>query len=204
MALTNPTSDFVQSDEEWWQRAWSSGLSVGEIEFDESAGVLGLDLSVRIQDPGTGASIGVLKAVVSIRFVQAFADRLAFRLSAPGQLLHAQLAAARTHGDSRPADPAETGFHLLVGSADGQLIAETRSRHARGRIMQPEINLLSGESLGRFNQAYGGERSGAFIANRDGQADQAEKSGHLVAFARSGGARTCTPRWLQTFPASIG
>ncbi len=193
VALTNPTSDFVQSDEEWWQRAWSSGFSVGEIEFDESAGVWGLDLSVRIQDPGTGASIGVLKAVVSIRFVQAFADRLALRLSAPGQLLHAQLAAARTRGDSRSADPAETGVHLLVGSADGQLIAETRSRHARGRIMQPELNLLSGESLGHFNQGYGGERSGAFIANRDGPEGDSEKPSHLVAFARSGGSDVYAP-----------
>ncbi len=175
VALTNPTSDFVQSDEEWWQRAWSSGFSIGEVQFDESADVWSVDLSVRIQDPRTDTPIGVMKAVLSIRFVQLFADRLAERLSAPGQLLHPQVAAtAGTAG----------GTQVVVGTGDGRLVAETRSGHARGRIMRPEINLLAGESVGHLNPAYKGRRSGAFIAEGP---EASQSSSYLVAFARSGG-----------------
>lgn len=188
VALTNPTSDFVQSDEEWWQRAWSSGISIGEIQFDESAEVWSVDLSVRIQDLRTDTPLGVMKAVLSIRFVQLFADRLAQRLSAPGQLLHTQVAAA-TAGTAG-------GTQVLVGTGDGQLVAETRSGHARGRIMQPEINLRLGESVGHLKPAYADRRSGAFIAERP---DASRASSHLVAFARSGGTDIYSGT-IQNFP----
>jgi twitching motility protein PilJ len=45
-ALTNPTSDFVQRDENWWKTAWENGISVGEVEFDDSAGIWSIDISV--------------------------------------------------------------------------------------------------------------------------------------------------------------
>ena len=37
VALTNPTSDFVQSDEDWWLQAWRHKIAVGKVEYDESA-----------------------------------------------------------------------------------------------------------------------------------------------------------------------
>ncbi len=186
VALTNPTSDFVQSDEAWWQRAWSSGFSVGEIEFDESAGVWSLDLSVRIHDPDTRDPVGVMKAVVSTRFVQLFADHVARRLSAPGQLLHPEVSAAPDNGAPAPADQVEVDTHLLVATTSGQLIAETRSGHARGRIMRPEVNLLSSEPLRHLKPAYEGDRSGAFVAERMDHEGGSAASSHLVAFARTG------------------
>ena len=180
VAMTNPTSDFVQSDETWWQRAWSAGFHVGEIEFDSSANVWAVDLSVRIHDDRTRNPIGVMKAVLSVRFAQLFTDRVARRLSAPGQLLHAQITGPRLDGDSPRSQ-------FLVVTRNGLLIAETRSQHARGRIMQPEISLLTDESLAHLNLSYEGERSGAFIAaRRDPQnsLDGASPPSHLVAFAR--------------------
>ncbi len=187
VALTNPTSDFVQSDEGWWQRAWSAGFSVGEIEFDASANVWAVDLSVRIQDKGTGNSIGVMKAILSVRFAQLFADRLARRLSAPGQLLHAQLFGSTLDG-AAPRDSETARTQFLVVTRDGSLIAETRSGHARGRIMQPEINLLTDESLTHLNLSYEGDRSGSFIATRkdtQNRQDGRLAPSYLVAFARS-------------------
>ena len=65
VALTNPTSDFVQRDENWWKTAWENGISVGEVEFDESAGIWSVDISVRIDDPRSGRSLGVMKAPMS-------------------------------------------------------------------------------------------------------------------------------------------
>ena len=180
VALTNPTSDFVQSDEGWWQRAWSSGFAVGEIEFDASANVWAVDLSVRINDRGTGRPIGVMKAILSIRFVQLFTDRVARRLSAPGQLLHTQLSTSTLDGRAPTSQ-------FLVVTRNGLLIAETRSAHARGRIMQPEINLLTDESLTHLNLSYEGDRAGSFIATRkdpQSRPDDSPGSSSLVAFAR--------------------
>ena len=180
VALTNPTSDFVQSDESWWQRAWSSGFAVGEIEFDASANVWAVDLSVRIHDRGTRNPIGVMKAILSIRFAQLFADRVSRRLSAPGQLLHAQLSSAALDGRA----PAS---QFLIVARNGLLIAETRSAHARGRIMQPEVSLLTDESLTHLNLSYEGDRAGSFIAARQdaqNRLDGAPGPSSLVAFAR--------------------
>ena len=187
VALTNPTTDFVQSDEEWWQRAWSSGFSVGEIEFDASANVWAVDLSVRIHVNGN--PIGVMKAVLSVRFAQLFADRVARRLSGPGQLLHTQLYRSTLDGVAPTS-------HFLVVNRQGLLIAETRSAHARGRIMQPDINLLTEDSLRHLNLSYDGERSGSFIAAREDFQNPQNGSpspSSLVAFARLAGAGFYAP-----------
>ncbi len=195
VALTNPTSDFVQSDEGWWQRAWSSGFAVGEIEFDASANVWAVDLSVRIHDRGTRNPIGVMKAILSIRFVQLFTDRVARRLSAPGHLLHAQLSNSTL--DGRPSTS-----QFLVVTRNGLLIAETRSAHARGRIMQPEINLLTDESLTHLNLSYEGDRAGSFIAARKDAQNRPDNSpgpSSLVAFARLASTAFYAPV-IENFP----
>jgi len=195
VALTNPTSDFVQSDEGWWQRAWSSGFAVGEIEFDSSANVWAVDLSVRIHDRATRNPIGVMKAILSIRFVQLFTDRVARRLSAPGHLLHAQLSNSTL--DGRPPTS-----QFLVVTRNGLLIAETRSAHARGRIMQPEINLLTDESLTHLNLSYEGDRAGSFIAARkeaQNRPNDSPSPSSLVAFARLASTAFYAPV-IENFP----
>jgi HAMP domain-containing protein len=71
-ALTNPTSDFVQRDENWWKTAWENGISVGEVEFDDSAGiwsimkaVLGVSLIQEVADKGARDINGGLVTVIS-------------------------------------------------------------------------------------------------------------------------------------------
>lgn len=64
-AATNPTSDFVQSDEVWWQAAASTGTYVGEPAFDASVQTVAFDVAHRIEAPGGGAALGVVKGVVS-------------------------------------------------------------------------------------------------------------------------------------------
>ncbi|MCP4980846.1 MAG: HAMP domain-containing protein [Gammaproteobacteria bacterium] len=113
-ALTNPTSDFVQRDENWWKTAWENGISVGEVEFDESANIWSVDISVRIDDPASGRSLGVMKAVLGVSLIQEVADRGAKDI---------------------------TGGLVTVISSGGQLLAETGSRHAKNRIMVETINL---------------------------------------------------------------
>ncbi len=74
---SNLTSDFVQSDEEWWQRAFNDGFFEDAPEFDESAGAVAVSFSTRIEDDASGESLGVMKSLLSL-------SRLA-RLLAPGE-----------------------------------------------------------------------------------------------------------------------
>ncbi len=62
---TGRTSDFVQSDEEWWQRASRGELHQSEAVFDSSAGVVSLELAAPIVGRG-GRRVGVIKGVFDI------------------------------------------------------------------------------------------------------------------------------------------
>ena len=115
VATTNPTSDMLQSDEGWWQQAWHRGLHVGEVEYDDSAAVWSVALSLRIDDPGSGVPLGVLKAVLALDVVQDATDRTEEILSEDG--------------------------NIQIAERKGRLIAETRSGHAPERLMQEEVGI---------------------------------------------------------------
>lgn len=62
---TNQTTDFVQSDEEWWQRAMTDGSFQADPALDESAGLVALEYSAAIRD-ADGTPLGVLKGVLDL------------------------------------------------------------------------------------------------------------------------------------------
>ena len=71
VAATNPTSDFDQGPEEdppdgevWWAEARREGLRIGDFEFDSSAGIYSIDISIALVQNGEFA--GVLKAVYNV------------------------------------------------------------------------------------------------------------------------------------------
>ncbi|PSB00807.1 methyl-accepting chemotaxis protein [Merismopedia glauca] len=64
VAFSNPTSDFVQSDEKWWQNAKSKGRFIGNPEFDDSAKAVVVAISQAIKDPTSGKFLGVIKTGV--------------------------------------------------------------------------------------------------------------------------------------------
>ena len=66
VGYSNETSDFVQSDEDWWKIAKAEGSSIDEAEYDESADTTVLAISKAIQDPATGEFLGVIKTGMSI------------------------------------------------------------------------------------------------------------------------------------------
>lgn len=68
VALTQKTSDYYQADEHWWRQAVRDGLHVGNIGYDESAGLYALDIAVKAYDVA-GSFVGVVKAVLNIREV---------------------------------------------------------------------------------------------------------------------------------------
>jgi len=70
VSYSNPTSDFVQSDEVWWQKAWQEGSYVGQVSYDESSQVYSVEIAVRFNarkvDGSLGAPLGVMKAVLNV------------------------------------------------------------------------------------------------------------------------------------------
>ena len=70
---TGKTSDYRQDDESWWQVAVQEGIFVGDVDFDESAGIFAIEICLRI-DNDQGGFIGVMKAVMNIREVFEIVD----------------------------------------------------------------------------------------------------------------------------------
>src|SRR5205823_14113228 len=57
---TSPPSDFVQSDEEWWQVAWKTGVSDANATQDKATGETVVELARAVRDHGR--RVGVVKA----------------------------------------------------------------------------------------------------------------------------------------------
>ncbi len=64
VAQTQKTSDYRQDDEEWWQNAKRDGMFIGQVNYDESAGVYSNDIGIRIDDEN-GNFLGVIKIVTN-------------------------------------------------------------------------------------------------------------------------------------------
>ncbi len=62
---TGRTSDFVQSDEEWWQRAWRGETYQSDASYDSSAGVVSLEVSAPVLN-AAGRRVGVIKGVFDL------------------------------------------------------------------------------------------------------------------------------------------
>jgi len=138
VALTNPTSDFVQRDENWWKTAWENGVSVGEVEYDDSAGIWSVDISVRIDDDRSGRSLGVMKTVLGVSLIQQVADEGVSRIP---------------------------GGSVTVINGDGLLLAETDSKHARDRIMDKDVNFRKNKGAG-IQTAFGNQPNGYTIGKQ--------------------------------------
>jgi methyl-accepting chemotaxis protein len=74
VGYSNPTSDFVQSDEDWWQRGKSAQQPLLIHEFDESADTVGFEVAQQIINPASGEFLGVVKAVVPVDFFRQLLD----------------------------------------------------------------------------------------------------------------------------------
>ena len=68
IAQSEKTSDYIQNDELWWQKAKENGLFLSEGGYDESAGVYSSDIAIRILDE-EGNFLGVLKAVINVESI---------------------------------------------------------------------------------------------------------------------------------------
>jgi signal transduction histidine kinase len=78
VAATNPTTDYYQADEGWWQTTYADGQGetfVSDIGFDRSAGVFSLDVAAPVRD-GAGEVVGVVKISHDVRAIFEVVRRL--------------------------------------------------------------------------------------------------------------------------------
>ena len=83
---TDRTSDFVQSDETWWQDAMRTGMSRAEAAYDESAKRVSISVSSAVRERDNGPALGVLKVVYGLSALQE-----AVRAAATQELIEVQV-----------------------------------------------------------------------------------------------------------------
>lgn len=160
VAVSNLTSDFVQSDEEWWVKTWENGIYIGKVGFDQSANVFSVDIHVRLEDPVTDRPVGVMKAVLDIGAVQTIASRKAAEIK-----------------DS----------DVKVFKGDGLLLADTAVGHSPKFIMRPEGNLLTRKFRPAELALTQADKPG-YVLGRGEFYDTRPAVEQVVGYAMSGGA----------------
>ena len=66
VAQTGKTTDYKQSDEDWWNQGKQHGFWVKDVEYDESANIFSNDFVIRIDDEN-GNMLGVMKVVLNVK-----------------------------------------------------------------------------------------------------------------------------------------
>jgi methyl-accepting chemotaxis protein PixJ len=70
LAAGEPTSDFVQSDESWWQQANQNGSFIDKPEFDDSSQQSIVATARKIYDPTTKEAVGIAKLGIKTEYFQ--------------------------------------------------------------------------------------------------------------------------------------
>jgi methyl-accepting chemotaxis protein len=83
---TSPSSDFVQSDEGWWQTAWTAGVTTAQATFDPATQRTVVELASAIRDGAT--KVGVVKVKFGLSVVDSV---LAQGGGTPGSALRVDL-----------------------------------------------------------------------------------------------------------------
>ena len=66
LATTDRTSDYLQSDEDWWQAAYKNGEYISQPEFDTSTKTLAINMAVIVRARDSDNIVGVLRTTVNI------------------------------------------------------------------------------------------------------------------------------------------
>jgi methyl-accepting chemotaxis protein PixJ len=70
VAYSQPTSDFVQQDEAWWQQAKNNSQYISESELDASSNTYGISLIQAINEPHSKQFLGVVKTVLPLSQIE--------------------------------------------------------------------------------------------------------------------------------------
>jgi hypothetical protein len=87
VATSNPTTDYFQADEAWWQESFDDGISgrvsVGDVVWDESARAFVIEVGMPVSAKTDGRLVGILKVVADAR--EMFAPAAGLQLGTTGE-----------------------------------------------------------------------------------------------------------------------
>ena len=112
---TGRTSDFVQSDEDWWQRAMRDGSVSAEAAYDSSARLVSISMTGVVREGTDSGPLGVLKVVFGLRGIDQELARLAGESDMRLELLDADGLVIAASGSSARMRPLE-GLQAVGGS----------------------------------------------------------------------------------------
>lgn len=170
---TGRTSDFVQSDESWWQQAMRSGDITIEAAYDSSARVVSIAATGVVRDNIDAPSLGVMKVVFGVRDIDQELARLAGESDIRIELLDENgfvVAASSSAARMRPLE----GLHALLGRPPTGLVtvagADERERAAvrpthdgRWRVIAHQSETLAYARLQRLQIVTIGIASAIFV-----------------------------------------
>ena len=122
VGISNPITDFVQSDEDWWLQAQQFGQYIEPVKFDESANVVSVSLSLAITPPGSEEVIGVVKSALP---QQVLGNRVSNYLSnSLGESQAVQVVDVRNGLALATVSPAEEASEEEAAVVGGETIAQ--------------------------------------------------------------------------------
>jgi methyl-accepting chemotaxis protein len=157
---TGRTSDFVQSDEEWWRRAMRDRVIASEASYDSSARVVSISMTGVVREGTDAPALGVLKVVFGLRGIDQELARLASESDMRLELLDSDglvIAASSSAARMRPLegiqglDAASTTGMLTLRSTDELERAAVRpANDGRWRIVAHQSETLAYSRLHRI------------------------------------------------------
>jgi methyl-accepting chemotaxis protein len=157
---TGRTSDFVQTDEEWWRQTIRDGVVSADASYDSSARAVSISMTGVVRENADSHPLGVLKVVFGLRGIDQELMRLASEsdlrielLDAYGLVIAASSSAARMRpleGLQGLTDARGNGL-LTVRSADGRERAAVRTaNNGRWRLVAHMSETLAYARLNRI------------------------------------------------------
>jgi putative methionine-R-sulfoxide reductase with GAF domain len=141
---TNRTSDYNQADEAWWQAAYNNdkgGVYIGNPEFDESAGKLGIQFALPLRNHINGKIIGILRTTYIMTPLAAILKQDIGETSSADIFIPTQADSHIHEGLLEPIDPQV--FEQLKAVA-GQGMAEMKYKGILSIVTQAKIKSRDG------------------------------------------------------------
>jgi methyl-accepting chemotaxis protein len=157
---TGRTSDFVQSDEEWWRLAIRDGTVVADASYDSSARAVSISMMGAVRENADAQPLGVLKVVFGLRGVDQELMRVASEsglrielLDANGLVVAASSSAPRMRpleGIQELTDARNTGLLTLRSVDDRERAAVRTANDGQWRVVAHMSESLAYARLNRI------------------------------------------------------
>jgi methyl-accepting chemotaxis protein len=131
---TGRTSDFVQSDEEWWRRSMRDGLVSSAASYDSSARLVSISMTGVVREGTDGPALGILKVVFGLRGIDQELARLASESDMRLELLDSDGLVIAASGSSARMRPIEGIQGLERATTTGLLTVRSLGERERAAV----------------------------------------------------------------------